>query len=664
MKRLAVAMRTLLVGLLASVTLAAAPAGASPDRPGFSYDNPRYDDSATLAVEGTIEAIADTVHGTDELAYALHTSSGVLIPVPQSFGEDSPTGGRFDGELALTGDLAADLRSEGVQVSAGRVIDADSAAGETAVAVIAQQEQPVPVASATVTEPVVTAATPKAHRAYVAVLTNLGTLPSDADIVADVNAMTSFWDDEAGATITSFDHAPIVKYASTVADASCGLAGDNGIAVWNEAATKFPVVFSSSTTNHLMVLVPESCNQGGSVGIGTVGQTIGQGGRAIIKLGQGALQTGPHELGHNFGLGHANLETCSTSCSIRPYADIYSVMGFAVLGGSSRFTAPALDSPTRRFLDLADEVATLNLPGSTTTVLKSRADAAGVRGLRVVDPLGGADYFVDYRAGTGRDTSSFFASGDSLGLYRYGSGVVVTQYQPAAQTGQAFKALTRGDGSIYRASMATTDSYTNSTGSVKITVGAVDGSGAAVTVVRTGPVPAANPTFSHLPRVLQPVSAVTNGWASGTTFTYQWKVNGVAVAGATTDTYKPAIVDYNKNLSVTVTGSKPGYFKQTRTSLTTTQTTVYAGILGAGTPTISGTARVGSTLKVNPGAWTYGTRLTYRWYANNAPISGATSTTYKITSNRRGAVITVKVTGSKYPFLAATKTSAPTAKVR
>ncbi len=666
MTRLTVATRSLLVGLLASVTLVAAPAVAAPPAGDFSYDNPRYDDSATLAVEGTLVAIADTVRGSEVLAYSVRISSGHLVAVPRSFGDDAPAGGHFEGELALTSKAAADLRAEGVSVTRDTVIDADTRAGEAALAVIAEQSQPAPVASATVTDPVEAAATPKPHHAYVAVITNLGPLPTDSAIESDLNAITSFWDDEAGAAIAGFARSPVVKYASSAANPStCGLQSKNWLDVWNEAQAKFPgIAFGRSTTNHLVVLVPESCNPNGSVGIGSVGLGIGEGGWSIVKLGNGALQTGAHELGHNMGLGHANLEACSTSCSVAPYYNIYSVMGFSV-GGPPRFTPPALDTASRRFLGLADEVANVTAPGMSTFELKPRTNTSGIRGLRILDPITQAEYLVDYRYGSGRDVSAFFASSKPLDSYRYGPGIVITQYLPAEPTGQATKVLTRKDGTLYRAALGANDYYANSTGGVQLTVNALGATGAGVTVVRpTAAVAFDNPTFSNLPRVLQPVSAVVTGWQPGTTFTYQWKINGAAIAGATSPTYKPTIADYSKNLSVTVKGYRKGFLNQTHTSVNTTQTKVYAGILGAGTPTISGTAKVGSTLKVNPGAWTYGTKLTYRWYANNAPISGATKTTYKITSNRRGAVITVKVTGSRYPFLAATKTSLPTAKVR
>ena len=56
----------------------------------------------------------------------------------------------------------------------------------------------------------------------------------------------------------------------------------------------------------------------------------------------------------------------------------------------------------------------------------------------------------------------------------------------------------------------------------------------------------------------------------------------------------------------------------------------------------------------SPAATTY----TYRWYRNGVAISGATHTTYKLTTSDKGKQITVKVTGAKSGYLTAAKVSA------
>ena len=73
-----------------------------------------------------------------------------------------------------------------------------------------------------------------------------------------------------------------------------------------------------------------------------------------------------------------------------------------------------------------------------------------------------------------------------------------------------------------------------------------------------------------------------------------------------------------------------------------------AGKLTAPTPTISGSALVGSTLSANPGTWGPApVALTYQWKANGVAISGATAKTFIVTPTQVGKTITVTVTGKK-----------------
>ncbi len=85
--------------------------------------------------------------------------------------------------------------------------------------------------------------------------------------------------------------------------------------------------------------------------------------------------------------------------------------------------------------------------------------------------------------------------------------------------------------------------------------------------------------------------------------------------------------------------------------------------LTAPTPTVTGTAAVGSTLTANPGTWTTGTALTYQWYRNGSAISGATAATRVLAAADQGAKLTVRVTGTKTGYATTTKESAQTATV-
>jgi serine protease len=63
--------------------------------------------------------------------------------------------------------------------------------------------------------------------------------------------------------------------------------------------------------------------------------------------------------------------------------------------------------------------------------------------------------------------------------------------------------------------------------------------------------------------------------------------------------------------------------------------------------TISGTAKVGRTLTVHPGAWHPGaTRLSYRWYRDGHALA-ATGSHYRVRAADRGARLTVMVTATR-----------------
>ncbi|UYK38685.1 PPC domain-containing protein [Microbacterium terricola] len=83
------------------------------------------------------------------------------------------------------------------------------------------------------------------------------------------------------------------------------------------------------------------------------------------------------------------------------------------------------------------------------------------------------------------------------------------------------------------------------------------------------------------------------------------------------------------------------------------------GVLTKGTPTVSGTVKVGKTLTVKPGTWKPApVALSYQWLRNGKPIAKATTASYKLTTADRGKKISVRVTGRKSTYLTASSVSA------
>lgn len=176
--------------------------------------------------------------------------------------------------------------------------------------------------------------------------------------------------------------------------------------------------------------------------------------------------------------------------------------------------------------------------------------------------------------------------------------------------------------------------------------------------VTVGTLTTAVPTLSGTVRVGSAVTAVPGAWSEGTTLAYQWRVDGAAVAGATSATFTPTATHLGKALSVVVTGTQTGYATATKAS---TATKVGAGALTAATPTISGTVRVGSKVTAVRGTWSPAPAYTYQWRADGAAIKGATSSTYTIPATLRGKKLSVSVTGKKTGYSTTSVTSAATA---
>jgi subtilisin family serine protease len=162
------------------------------------------------------------------------------------------------------------------------------------------------------------------------------------------------------------------------------------------------------------------------------------------------------------------------------------------------------------------------------------------------------------------------------------------------------------------------------------------------------------------------LQAVTGTWGPAPVkLTYQWKRNGASISGATKSTYTLTSTDYNKTVTVTVTGSKTGYGTIARTS---------AGILAlkkltAGTPTASvdgapipdplpnGYAD-GTLLAVTPGTWTSGTALAYTWLdCAITPLTGEIGPSYTVDNAELtpGCALVVMVTGSKAGYQPVTR---------
>jgi hypothetical protein len=147
------------------------------------------------------------------------------------------------------------------------------------------------------------------------------------------------------------------------------------------------------------------------------------------------------------------------------------------------------------------------------------------------------------------------------------------------------------------------------------------------------------------------------------TFSYQWLVDGKAVAGATKSTYTVTAGDAGKKISVTVTASKSGY---TATSATSTQVSIAKAANKAFTKSsvkVTGKAQVAKTLTAKTTFSPKADKVSYQWLRNGKAIKGATKSTYKVAAADAGKKISVKATASKSGYAKKTATSKATAKI-
>lgn len=125
---------------------------------------------------------------------------------------------------------------------------------------------------------------------------------------------------------------------------------------------------------------------------------------------------------------------------------------------------------------------------------------------------------------------------------------------------------------------------------------------------------------------------------------YLWLADGVAIAGATEDTYVLTAEEQGAAISVEISYTDDGGIAETVQSMATAAVSA-TNTAGTGSVFITGSVTEGQTLTATDtltDADGLGT-LSYRWMADGEVISGATASSYRLTQAEVGKVINVEI---------------------
>lgn len=124
---------------------------------------------------------------------------------------------------------------------------------------------------------------------------------------------------------------------------------------------------------------------------------------------------------------------------------------------------------------------------------------------------------------------------------------------------------------------------------------------------------------------------------------YEWLRDGSEIPGATAASYSLTLADAGHEIRALVTASARSFstYQASTAPITVQRATAYA----VTQPTVSGTPRVGRTLKATTGTWSAdGLTLGYQWTANGRAVAGATGPTLVLAPTLAGKAVGVRIT--------------------
>jgi hypothetical protein len=146
--------------------------------------------------------------------------------------------------------------------------------------------------------------------------------------------------------------------------------------------------------------------------------------------------------------------------------------------------------------------------------------------------------------------------------------------------------------------------------------------------------------------------------------TVQWYSGGEPIAGAVTNTLKLTPDLAGRVIWAAVTANR-AYYDSAAFATYETVPVALGTIKAKRKPALTGTAKPGQTLTVDPGAYRpTDATVTVQWLRKGQPIPGATATTYRLSGADLGAKVSASVTVVRAGYATTAPTTPVTARVK
>jgi hypothetical protein len=348
--------------------------------------------------------------------------------------------------------------------------------------------------------------------------------------------------------------------------------------------------------------------------------------------------TGSHLVGLPETANVSATEACG-SVTYQWYRSVAAASGFSAISGATGQTYVPVEADLNYYLQVEATVAATGFTAATGTSASTRI-GQGTSTIGSVS-IGGTARVGSQLTATANSVSP---AGATVTYQWYRSGVPIegataqTRTVTASDLGYVLKV--RATASAAGHTAAYKEASTGTVTAATATIGTVSISGSGqVGSTLTGSVASYTP--------------------AGATVTYRWYKNGVAINGATAQTYVVLSQDIGQALVFRATVKAPGYATLTKDSASLTPVATTSAAIGS--VTITGSKSVGSVLTVAvSGVTPAGASVSFDWYRGSILVQSGSGRQYTLEGADLGQAIKVKATAGAPGYISTSKDSSAT----